>query len=184
MSDNLRSFVNALYGFDAVVQRVPANRWEDASRCDEWSVRDVVAHQMGVFNAVSRIARTGKMSGPRTPEVEANPTAQWNDARDDLLDALDHPGALQHVGPYWFGAESVDDLLGFVQWDPLGHAWDIGSALGIDPCSNQAVAAASIDVISALAPTLREAGLMGAAVEVPADTDPFTRFLGLTGRTP
>ena len=184
MSENLRSFVNALYGFDAVVQRVPPHRWDDPSRCDGWTVRDVVAHQMGVFNAVSRMARTGKMSGPRTPGVEADPTAEWNAARDDLLDALDHPGALHHTGPYWFGAESVDDLLGFAQWDPLGHAWDIGSAIGVDPCSNQGVAASSIAVITTLAPTLREAGLMGPPVDVAADADPFTRFLGLTGRTP
>lgn len=184
MSVNLRSFVNAVYGFDAVVQRVPTDHWDSASRCDGWSLRDVVAHQIGVFNAVARMARTGAMSGPRPPEVEADPLPAWNDARDDLLEALDHPGAIHHRGPYWFGAETVDDLLGFAQWDPLGHAWDIGSAIGIDPCSNQAVAAASIDVISGLAPTLHEAGLVGAPVEVPSDADPFTRFLGLTGRTP
>ncbi len=184
MSENLRNFTNALYGFDAVVQRVPDGRWDDASRCAGWSVRDVVAHQMGVLNAVSRIARTGKMSGPRPPEITGDPTTQWDEARDDVLEALDHPGALHHVGPYWFGAETVDDLIGFVQWDPLGHSWDIGSALGVETCANQAVAAASIDVISRLAATLREQGLMGAEVAVPDDADPFTRFLGLTGRTP
>jgi len=47
MSTNLRNYTKALYGFDAVVQRVPEDRWDADSPCDGWSARDVVTHACG-----------------------------------------------------------------------------------------------------------------------------------------
>ncbi len=36
MSENLRNFAKALYGFDAVVQRVQADQWDADTPCDGW----------------------------------------------------------------------------------------------------------------------------------------------------
>ena len=51
MSTNSRNYTKALYGFDAVVQRVPADRWDAPSPCEGWCARDVVAHASGVVDA-------------------------------------------------------------------------------------------------------------------------------------
>jgi hypothetical protein len=34
MSTNLQNYTKALYGFDAVVQRVPSDRWDADTPCD------------------------------------------------------------------------------------------------------------------------------------------------------
>jgi uncharacterized protein (TIGR03086 family) len=182
MSTISRNYTKALYGFDAVVRRVPPDCWDTDSPCEGWSARDVVTHATGVIVAVAEMARTGQMAMPQPPEVEGDPTSAWSAARDDVLAALDEPGALDRAGEFWFGTSTIDELLSFTTWDPLGHAWDLAVAAGLDPHLSDEVAEAAIPVIEARADILRSMELMGDPVEVPADASPATRFLALIGR--
>lgn len=184
MSQNLRNYTKALYGFDAVVQRVPAGRWDADSPCHGWCARDVVAHQSGVVDAVAQMARTGEVAMPGMPDPGDDPVGLWNASRDKFLEALDEPDVVKKVGNFWFGESSIDEILAFAQWDPLGHAWDLAQAVGIESCCSQEVALSSLATIEPLADTLRSMGLIGDPVAVPVDADPVTRFLGLTGRNP
>jgi hypothetical protein len=43
MSTNLRAYTKAIYAFDAVAQRVPADAWDRPSPCDDWTARQVAA---------------------------------------------------------------------------------------------------------------------------------------------
>ena len=184
MSENLRNYTKALYGFDAVIQRVLPERWDADSPCDGWCARDVVAHACGVMNAIEAMARTGENALPETPDPGDDPVGLWNSSRDSLLEALDHPDTIRQVGNYWFGESTIDDILAFSVWDPLGHTWDVAQAVGIDAHASDDVAEASIAVIGSNAETLRGMGLMGDPIDVPADAPAMTRFLGLTGRDP
>ena len=184
MSTNLRNYTKALYGFDAVIQRVPADRWGAESPCAGWDAADVVAHAVGVMDAVAQMARTGTVAMPQTPESTGDPTGLWTTSLDRVLEALDHPGVLNQVGQFWFGESSIDDILAFTTWDPLAHSWDVATAVGLDAHASSDVAEASLAVIGANADTLRAMKLMGDPVDVPADAGPMDRFLGLTGRNP
>ncbi len=182
MSTAARNYTRALYGMDAVVQRVSADAWDAASPCEGWTARDVVAHAVGVMNAIETMARTGENALPEMPDAGDDPVALWNRSRDTLLEALDHPGALERRGNYWFGESTIDDILAFSVWDPLGHAWDLGRATGLEPHGSDEVAAASMQVIGANAEMLRSMGLMGEPVEIDDDAPAYARFLALTGR--
>lgn len=184
MSENLRNFTAAVYGFDAVVQRMPADAWDTQSACAEWTGRELLQHQCAVINGVAAVAASGQMAAPSAPDDVSDPVATWDECRDQLLAALDQPGVLQQEGPFWFDAATVDDMIGIVQWDPLAHAWDLAKTCGIDPCLNEKVAAASVGSIEAMQPMLVKTGRIGEPVEVPADAPASTRFLGATGRNP
>ncbi len=184
MSTSLRNYTKALYGFDAVVQRVPEDRWDADSPCDGWSARDVVIHACGVMQAVEAMARTGENVSPTTPEPVDGVVELWNTSRDGLLEALDHPDVLKRVGNYWFGEGTIDDILAFAVWDQLGHSWDVAQAVGLEAHTSDDVAAASFAVISTNADMVRQMGLMGDPVEVPNDASVVDRFLGLIGRNP
>ncbi|MGB7878292.1 MAG: LLM class flavin-dependent oxidoreductase [Ilumatobacteraceae bacterium] len=184
MSSSLRNYTKALYGFDAVIQRVPSDRWDADSPCEGWSARDVVIHACGVMQAVEAMARTGENSLPATPDPVDDVVALWNTSRDGLLEAVDHPDVLMRVGNYWFGEGTIDDILAFSVWDQLGHSWDVAEAVGLDAHASDDVAEASFAVISANADMLRQMGLMGDPVEVPTDAPAMNRFLGLIGRNP
>jgi len=184
MSQVLRNYTKAAYGFDAVVQRVDPGRWDADTPCDGWCASDVVAHVVGVLDAIAEMASTGEVAMPQTPDKDDNVVALWNEGRDNVLAALDQPDVLHKVGTYWFGESTIEDLLAVSQWDTLIHAWDLGQATGLGPHSSQELAENSIATIAPLAETLRSMNIMGEPVEVPTDADAMTRFLGLTGRNP
>ena len=184
MSQNLRDFTKALYGMDAVVQRVPDDAWDAPSPCEGWSARDVVAHQVGVLDGVTHMAGGNEMILPAMPEDRSDPRALWAEGRDRVLAALDQEGALHHEGKYWFGPMTIDQLIGVVQWDPLTHSWDLAVAAGIDAVIDERLAQSSYDRISAMRESLAKMRLIGEEVAVADDADIVSRYLGLVGRDP
>ncbi len=184
MSQVLRNYTRAMDGFDAVVQRVPADAWDADSPCDGWTARQVVIHSAGVVDALAEMARTGAVAMPQDPEAGDDVVAVWNTSRDDLLEALGRPGVIERVGEYWFGEMPYENVLAFAMWDPLLHSWDLATAVGLDAPADDELAEASLAVIEPVADMLRQQNLMGIPVEVPADAPASARLLGLTGRDP
>lgn len=184
MSENLRSFTAAVYGFDAVVQRMPNEAWDAPSACEGWNGRDLLSHQCAVLNGVTQVAKTGQMAKPTPPDDVSDPVAAWNTCRDELLATLDQPGILNQEGPFWFDAATVDDMIGIVQWDPLAHAWDLAQTCGMDACINESVAEAVLPTIEAMQSMLVKTERTTEPVEVPADAPASVRFLAATGRNP
>jgi len=184
MSQNLRNFTSAVYGLDAVVRRVGDDAWDAASPCEGWSARDVLGHASAVLNAFGATARTGVVSRPEPIADLGNPVAVWAECREQLLEALDRPGLINRQDKFWFGEMSFDNFMGIVQWDPLGHSWDIATAAGIDAWIDPAVAEASLEILAPMQASLIESGRIAQPIEVPADADAASRFLGAIGRNP
>ena len=184
MSANLRNFTRSVYGFDAVVRRVPATAWANPSPCEGWTAAHVVAHQIGVLDGVARAARGDDIGRPGDAVDLPDPAAAWAACRNPLLEALDHDGALQRSGKYWFGEMSVDTFIGIVQWDPLAHAWDLAVAAGLEPVADDELAESSLTTIGAMADMLRKWKLIGDPVDIAADRPATDRFLALVGRDP
>ena len=184
MSETTRDFVRSVYTFDAVVQRVPTDMWDVDSPCEGWSARDVLRHQCGVLDALSKVIQTGEMAPPGMAEEADNPTQRWAQTRDELLTSLEIPGALAVEGAYWFGPMTVEALVGMVQWDPLTHAWDIGSVTGIAPHMPEDLLEKSLSGIKAIEEMARNFNLIAPAIDVPADAPMADRFIGFLGRQP
>ena len=92
-----------------------------------WSALDVVAHNIGMCTMIAGIAR-GISADSATHPAVGDPQSDWVDARDDVLEALDQPGALQReVGTPW-GHLVVDRFVGLVVVDPLLHTFDLAKA--------------------------------------------------------
>ncbi len=185
MSQNLRNFTRAVYTFDAVVRRMPEQAWDQASPCEGWAARDVLKHQCGVLDTLALIAATGEPHPPAMPEEDVtDPVARWGETRDRVLEALDHQGALQHEGKYWFGPMSVDELISFVQWDPLTHAWDLAHTAGIEAHLPADLCELSHARVSGMHETALKWKLVTEPVDIGDDNDPVNRYLALVGRDP
>lgn len=183
MSQNLRDFTEAVYSFDAVVSRMPAEAWDADSACEGWSGRDLVQHQCAVLNGVTAIATSGQMARPTPPDDVSDPVATWRTTRDELLTALDRQGALNQEGPFWFDTATVDDLIGFVMWDPVTHAWDLAQCAGLDHGLNPALVERVLARVEPMQGLLTESGRTAAAIEAANDADVITRYLAAVGRT-
>lgn len=182
MSDNARSYIKALYGFDAVLRRVDQSRWGAASPCEGWSALDVVAHNIGMCNMIAGIARGTPADSAGHPVV-GDPQSDWVDARDDVLEALDQPGALQReVGTPW-GHLVVDRFVGLVVVDPLLHTFDLAKASG-------QVALLDEDLAEAGYIQLKKAGDMirgerfGPEVPIDSDASITDKLISIAGRNP
>ncbi|MEM9131673.1 MAG: maleylpyruvate isomerase family mycothiol-dependent enzyme [Actinomycetota bacterium] len=182
MSQNLRDFTEAVYAFDAVVSRMPAEAWEAESACEGWSGRDLVEHQCAVLNGVTAMATTGQMARPTPPDDVSDPVATWRATRDALLAALDRQGALNQQGPFWFDAATIDDLIGIVMWDPTTHTWDLAQCADLDHGLNPALVEKVLARIGPMQGMLEESGRTQAALGVDDDADVITRYLALVGR--
>ncbi len=183
MSKNLRTFLEAVYAFDAVVQRVDASAWSKPSPCDGWTAHDVVEHQCSVLNGVQLVASTGQMAKPTSPADSSDPVQCWNATRDALIETLDQPGVLAQQGPFWFGAETVDDMIGVVTWDAATHTWDLAVATGQDHCLSDALLQHCLDTVTPMSDMLVESARTADRVEVDSSAPLLDRYLGLVGRT-
>jgi uncharacterized protein (TIGR03086 family) len=186
MSDKLRRFQRAVYGFDAVVRRVPPDKWDAQSPCPDWTARDVVGHQVGVMSMVAAAARGEDAPWVGEPREAAgdDPAAAWAKVREELLDALDHQGALQREADTPFGRMTVDRFLGMLYVDPLTHTWDLATAVGVDPALDEELCRMGQERLARAGDLIRGPGMYGKKVEVGEHPSAAALFVAETGRDP
>ncbi|MDH3683101.1 MAG: TIGR03086 family metal-binding protein [Acidimicrobiia bacterium] len=183
MSENLRTYTRAVYGFDAAVARAANDSWDNPSPCEAWTAADVVAHNIGMNDMIA-----GFTSGvdARSPvhEIPAHPAAAWRDSLDGLLSALDSQGALQTVARTPWGEMPVDKFLGFAWVDPVVHTWDLAMATGQTPVLDEALVARGTKQLERAGDSLVGEGRFQPAVDLGPGAGPIERFIALTGRDP
>ncbi len=184
MNKKLDDFIAAVKTFDAVCRQVPPDAWDNDSPCAGWTARDVLAHQCGVLDALAHIAHTGEMIRPKMPEPPDDPLTCWEQTKEAVLTALGQPGVMDREDKYWFGPMDMATFVSYVQWDPLTHAWDIGTATGVEPNLPSELCEISYELVSGMAEAARKRRLIGDPVEAPADASIVDRYLALVGRQP
>lgn len=183
MSDNLRTYTKALYGFDATVHRVDADAWTNPSPCPDWTAADVVAHNIGMNRMIAGFTEGAGAPGPAMAEVD-DPVAEWVASLDDLFGALDSQGALQRVAPTPWGEMAVDKFLGFAWVDPVIHTWDLARATGQQPTLDAALVARGAKQLERAGDSLVAPGRFDAAVTIEDGASLVDRFVAFSGRDP
>lgn len=178
MSENLRGYLAALYGFDAVVRRMPDDGWDQPSKCAEWTCRDVVGHVIGTAEWLASTVDAD------AADASDDPVASWPTVRNTVVRALDTQGALAVAVETPFGEMSVDDVLRIGASDLYTHTWDIGAAAGVDPALDPGLAEWLLPGLIEAGDALRGPEMLGPEVAVAADAGPVDRYLGVSGRHP
>ena len=186
MSDNLRNFTKATYGFEHVLKQSTAKTLARKAPCVGWTGTDVVEHVMGALAMVQSYATTG--NGPKkTPKAGTDPIAAWDKLRDATLAALDHEGALQRIANEPFGPEvgsfPVDVLVGFMAADMTAHIWDLARTVKGDERIDPGLVKHSAATWKMVGPeVLRMPGMMGPAIKPEKGADAQTKLLNFLGR--
>jgi len=167
--------------FTDLVESVPSDRWDRQSPCEEWKAKDVVAHIVS-----TEAEHLKRMNIDVTESIEGlEPLAAWPIVRDRMQQALDTPQEAEHSYDGFFGrttlAASIDQ---FYSMDLVIHAWDLARAAGLKDF--EAIPPGEVEnVTRALEPlgdSMRQPGVFGPEVPVPADADPQTKLLAVVGR--
>ncbi len=179
MNPTATAYEAALRPLSDVLDAVPADAWDNASPCTDWTARQVVAHVVDTQRDL--LTGHGHDLGP-APEL-TDPAAGLRThagrvlalvSRDDVVDAT-YEG---FFGPTTVGATLVQ----FYVWDMLVHRWDLARATRGD----EVLTPDELDRIEAGADTFGDAlhmdGICGPAVPEPAQADRQTRVLARLGR--
>ncbi len=186
MSDNLRTYIKAVYAFDHVIKMANDRAYTRKAPCAGWTGKDVYEHVAGNLAMIKSYATTGKT--PRsTPKLGKDPLAAWARLRDQTLESLDQPGVLQAVAHEPFGPEfgsiPMDLLVGFMAADLSVHVWDMARTAKVDERLDPGLVKASMAVWKTLPDEImRGAGMFGPAIKPEKGADAQTKLLNFLGR--
>ncbi len=186
MSANLRMYTSAVYAFDHVLKMAKPTVFGRKAPCAGWTGTDVYEHGIGDLAMIKSFATTGK--GPKTsPKLGKDPLGAWLKMRDQTLEVLDRPHALQTIavdpfGP-GFGSMPVDDLIGFMAAELAVHVWDLARTAKVDERLDPALVKHTMATWKSLPEeVLRMPGMMGPAIKPAAGADAQTKMLNFLGR--
>ena len=147
-------------GSDAIggVPAADRGRWDNPSPCERWTARGVVNHNVMVCVMIAEMTRGNPAAVPEGSVERAyaapshdgfvmaphllqrfvgpddDPVVVWNRRRDDVLEALDQPGALQTETRSPWSHATVDAYLGLAFFDPPSCGPTLAGRRVVPPC--------------------------------------------------
>ncbi|MER5394302.1 TIGR03086 family metal-binding protein [Saccharopolyspora sp. NPDC002686] len=176
----------AMAEFDARVQRIEAEQWDNPTPCSEWNVRDLLNHLVG-----EQLWAPWLLDGATLDEVGDrfdgdvlgnDPIKAWTRAADAARRAWDAPGATSGEVHVTGGVIPAEDYGWQMTADLAVHAWDLARGIGADEQLNPELVA---DLYTVLAPQVsawQDLGIFAPPRDVPLGADQQTRLLALLGR--
>lgn len=169
------------------VAGIKLNQLHAPTPCEEWSVRDVVNHAIGVLNMFAGAAGGGKLVAPppgKPPDVAGDdPASSYETARQTTIDAYRSSGVLSEPGD---GGPGAGRMLGIAFVDQLVHGWDIAKATEQDTAMPADLARAAFAMVNGqIDPGARGPGkIFKEPVEVPDDATDQDKLIAYCGRQP
>jgi len=166
------------------IARVPVEKFDEATPCSAFRIRDLFDHLYGGASAFGPQLRGSAEPAvePPAPTDETRPAAVVA-AIEELLAAAKSPGAFERTVQLPFGAVSGEVLARFLTVDGMVHTWDLARATGTayEPSGELAteVLASARDLIR---PEMRDGDTFAEQVTAPADASPLVQLVAFTGR--
>jgi uncharacterized protein (TIGR03086 family) len=187
MSLNLRNYTKAMYAFDHVMKLTNERTWTRKAPFPGWTGEDIFVHVMDQVKQVHSQVTVGK--NPKgSLKLTADPYSAWSKLRDQTLEVLDHPCALQRVATEPFGPEfgsfPVEGFIGFMVAELVPHTWDLAKTAKVDDRLDAGLCTVALAAWKTLPKeVLRSPGFFGPAVTPPKGADAQTRLLAFVGRS-
>lgn len=163
-----------------VIGNVSVDQYDAPTPCDQWTVRDLLEHTIGVVAGLA-----GAAAGTAGPpfELGPDPTAQFDESQAALA-AWRTDGVLDRTVDGGAGPMPGHVLAGINLLDTATHSWELATATGQPFELPEPVAIAALEASKAtIAPEIRP-GRFGPEMSVPADAGPTDRLVAFLGRRP
>ena len=179
MPDPVRLYRGAAANTQRVFDGVKESQLTDATPCNEWDVRALMAH---MTDGQSRGA--SMMSGTDVSPSGATPAERFASASAALAEAAGRPGVLEQEFETPFGRMPGAAWLMGSFMDVLVHGWDLAKATGQEPRLPEDLAETCLSIFGPQLAGFRETGNFGPEVAVAADASVQDRLVGAFGRRP
>ena len=175
MSGPIEIWKQAADNFSRHHAAVTDEQWNASTPCNEWTVRELVDHAVGVQTMMGGALGSGAGEGSDWETVKAGMAAAL-DAPDSLEGTIDHPA---------MGEMPKHQVLGIAGSDLLLHSWDLARAIsGDETLPAEAVDAVLMGLQRMPAEFTRSPGRFGDEVEVGEDASAQDRLIAFSGRRP
>jgi uncharacterized protein (TIGR03086 family) len=179
--DPVDLFARATRHAESVMGHVTPDQLAGPTPCSEWTVQALVDHMVGGTDYLLS-ALAGTRPRPRT----GTSVDDYRGGVARALTGLREPGALGRTCQSPLSFEwTVGQAVAGTFMDQLIHTWDLATATGQDATLDpELVAVCSAMFLPDMPEMGRASGLVGPAVDVPADASPQAKLLGAMGRQP
>lgn len=126
--DITNSLDQAFQHTHGIIAGVRTGQYNDPTPCEEWTVRDLLDHTIGVVAGLGVAAAGQAPSGEF--ELSSDPAAQFKQAAAAALAAWQAPGVLDRIIDGPAGPMLGHVLAGINLMDTATHAWDLATATG------------------------------------------------------
>ncbi len=184
MSDIAERYRGVAAAFTWRADAVPPTAWDNASPCDGWVARDIVAHMIEWMSGMLQDCAAIEL--PRGPSVVDDPAGAWRTMSDGLQRVLDDPAqASREFFHEKIGTMPLEEAVSMIMInDVFVHTWDLARATGLDETLDPHEVASLLAAIEPMDEMLRQSGHYGPRVAVPPTADAQTRLLAFIGRQP
>ena len=164
-----------------VIGNVRPDQLDKKTPCAEWTVRDLLEHQIGVVAGLGAAA-----AGEPRPEftLSTDPAAQFAEVSAATMQAWRAPGALDQTVNAGPGPMPGRVLAGINLLDTATHTWDLATATGQPAALPDDVAEAAVEECRVIVSPELRVGRFGPEVAAPAGADATTQLVAFLGRTP
>ena len=165
-----------------IIAGVRPEQYDDRTPCSEWTVRDLLNHQIGVVAGLAAAA-AGTPRG--TFMLEPNPAAQFAEASASALAAWRTPGVMDRTVEIPAGSMPGRVVATINLVDTAAHTWDLAVATGQPAKLPDDVAAMALEASRQIlsSPELR-GGRFGPEVPAREGADATDQLVSFLGRTP
>jgi uncharacterized protein (TIGR03086 family) len=179
MSEDADRYARVSSGFAERLQGVGSDQWTLPTPCEEWTVRDLVAH---VIDTQRRVL--GLLGGSVTAaDHDGDLSAQWSEASAALLDAVRDQALADTEVRAFAGPTHFSELVGGLACsDTVVHTWDLARATGQPETLDAGAVEHCAGVIAGFGEAMRRPGGFGPPLDCPTDADAQTKFLRFAGR--
>jgi uncharacterized protein (TIGR03086 family) len=172
-----RTFVHA----HDVVASVRPDQYDHTTPCDEWTVRDLLEHMIGVVDGLGAAASGGS---PEPFTLGADPAAQLCEASTSAMAGWRTPGVLDRIVDAGPGPMPGRALASINLLDTATHTWDLAVATGQPSALPDDLATAALEASHAIVNAELRPGRFGPEVPVPAGATSTDALVAFLGRTP
>jgi uncharacterized protein (TIGR03086 family) len=166
----------------AVIADVRPDQHDRPTPCEEWTVRDLLGHMIGVVAGIGAAAAGIPPAERPAFELAADPAAQFQTAATAALGAWRAPGILDRVVDGGAGPMPGRVLAGINLLDTATHTWDLAIATDQPATLPPDVAEAALDVsLRTISPEIRP-GRFGPELTPAEGAGPTEQLVAFLGR--
>ncbi len=167
-----------------VAARIDPGQLGAPTPCAKFTVAGVLAHMTGLASAFAPMFRGEVPSESASASGDAEAVAQFEGSMDELLDAVQSPGAGDRTMQTPGGPMPGAVFARLVAFDGLVHGWDLASSTGQDwELPDSLVAEVDGFARQAITADMRDGDAFAAERQPPDGATAIERLVAFSGRT-